>query len=302
MTELETNRPTLRLFAPAKINWMLTIRGKRPDGFHDLDTIFQALNFGDELRLTPARRRECKITCNRPEVPTDGSNLIARAWHLLADRYPERATGVTCDLLKRLPAGGGLGGGSSDAAAALVGLARLWKLRLGTDALMALAAELGSDCAFFIKGGTMRGGGRGEILRPIANRLPPLWVVVVCPGIASATAAAYKKVTPADYRGGGIADRAERALGEGDLKKLQKSMINVFSDIVTRDNLDYKLAYDQIAEGCLLSPLLAGSGSSLFALAKNRAHAGTALRDLKATYPNSFVARLSRTGVRVLTT
>src|SRR5687767_11182488 len=138
---------SVRLLAPAKINWVLSIRGKRPDDYHELDTIFQALNFGDELILKTERLLECHITCSRPDVPLDDSNLIFRAWRLMAERFSAQATGLQCRLIKKLPRGGGVGGASADAAATLTGLARLWNLRLGRTALEQLAAELGSDCA-----------------------------------------------------------------------------------------------------------------------------------------------------------
>ena len=162
----------LRLFAPAKINWVLTIERKRPDGYHDIHTVFQAISFGDELTCRPADEDACLIQCNDPAVPSGPDNLVARAWLRLRQAFPERVRGLTVQLDKRVPAGAGLGGGSSDAAATLVAVNRIYGLGLRTAQLEAHAAALGSDCAFFIRGGTAQADGRGERLTPLRGHLP----------------------------------------------------------------------------------------------------------------------------------
>jgi 4-diphosphocytidyl-2-C-methyl-D-erythritol kinase len=140
----------------AKINWALRITGRRPDGFHDLETVFQTLSLCDEITFTPAERMS--LACDDPTIPLDESNLVLRAARAVA--APPHAIA----LHKRIPAGGGLGGGSSNAAATLRALG-------GTrDDLPAIALTLGSDVPFFLLGGTAYATGRGEVLTP----LPPM--------------------------------------------------------------------------------------------------------------------------------
>ena len=135
----------------AKINWALRITGKRADGFHDLETVFQTISLHDELTFTPSDA--LSLTCDDPTIPTDDSNLVMRAARAVG------ATNVAIHLRKRIPAGGGLGGGSSNAATTL--------LELGSDRLPEIALSLGSDVPFFLLGGTAYATGRGEVLTPM---------------------------------------------------------------------------------------------------------------------------------------
>lgn len=155
----------LRVFSPAKINLHLDILRRRPDGFHELSTVFVALDWGDELTLEPAPGSEDVLEAVGPfaeETPADASNLVLRAATLLRERTGGRVPPVRMRLHKRIPPQSGLGGGSSNAAAALVGLDELFALQTDRETLARIAAELGSDCAFFLDGGTQAATGRGE--------------------------------------------------------------------------------------------------------------------------------------------
>ncbi len=290
----------LRLFAPAKFNPYLAVRRRRPDGFHDLDTIFQALNWGDELRCRPLDQDVCRIACDHPGVPLGPGNLIARAWERLRAAFPGRVGGLAVDLIKRIPPGAGLGGGSADAAATLVALNRLYRLRLPAHALEELAADLGSDCPFFIRGGTQVGSGRGEQLRPIRNRLPPRWIVGVWPGFPSSTAAAYRRITPADWHDGHGLAAAIDAIERGDWIALQKCMYNTFSTLVSDTDLRYNTLREEISAHGLTHPLLAGSGSSIVAFAASHAAASAAARRLAGGSRVVFISRFRRRGVGLL--
>ena len=140
----------------AKINWALRITGRRPDGFHDLETVFQTISLHDDLTFTPSDG--LSLSCDDPTIPTDDTNLVLRAARAVGARN------VAIDLHKRIPAGGGLGGGSSNAATTLR------ELGGGRDDLATMALSLGSDVPFFLVGGTAYATGRGEILTP----LPPM--------------------------------------------------------------------------------------------------------------------------------
>ncbi|HYI08711.1 MAG TPA: 4-(cytidine 5'-diphospho)-2-C-methyl-D-erythritol kinase [Thermoanaerobaculia bacterium] len=162
----------------AKINWSLRITGKRPDGFHDLETVFQTISLHDDLTFTPADRTT--LTCDDPTIPTDDTNLVLRAARAV------NAAPVAIELRKRIPAGGGLGGGSSNAAATL--------MALGNGDLRDIALHLGSDVPFFLLGGTAYATGRGEVLTP----LPPMTgipLLLVLPEEGVLTKDAFARIT-----------------------------------------------------------------------------------------------------------
>ncbi len=182
---------TIRVHAPAKINLDLRIVGARADGFHELRTIFQSLDLHDTL-VFRTRPGLFVVRCRAANVPVDRTNLVWRAaaavWSAMGrDGDPRDASAA---ITKRIPVAAGLGGGSADAAAALVGLGRLWGARLSAAQLSGLAAELGADVAFFLHGGTALGLGRGDEIYSLTD-LERHWVVLALPTVTVATADAY---------------------------------------------------------------------------------------------------------------
>ena len=159
--------------APAKINLHLEVLGLRPDGFHELAMVMQTIDLADALVLSATADARISLSCDHAELPVDGSNLIVRAAELLRARVGLPELGVSMRLQKRIPIGAGLAGGSSNGAAALVGLNALWGLGLPAASLRELAAELGSDMPFCIDGGTQLCFGRGELLEPLPAPMAP---------------------------------------------------------------------------------------------------------------------------------
>ncbi len=178
---------------PAKINLHLEVVGRRPDGFHELRTLFQSVGLWDTLRGWPADEGRLELKAEPHGMVSDGpDNLILRAARALW-REVGRRPGARLKLEKKIPVGGGMGGGSADAAGALVLLDRLWSLDLPPSDLRRLAAELGSDVPFFIHGGLALGVGRGEEVLPLDD-LPPLGVVLVVPSLEVSTAEVFKRL------------------------------------------------------------------------------------------------------------
>jgi 4-diphosphocytidyl-2-C-methyl-D-erythritol kinase len=163
----------LLVSAPAKINLHLEVLGLRLDGFHELAMVMQTLDLADQLRIRPTADGRIALHCNRSDLPTDGGNLIVQAAELLKARLGLPELGASIELDKRIPIGAGLAGGSSNGAAALVGLNALWGAGFSQDQLLAMAAELGSDMPFCIDGGTQLCFGRGEVLEPARLDAPP---------------------------------------------------------------------------------------------------------------------------------
>jgi len=174
--------------APAKLNLFLHVTGRRPDGYHLLQTVFQLLDHGDTLDFDVREDGKIRRTTDVPGVPEE-SDLIVRAARLLAARFPERRLGADIAITKRLPMGGGLGGGSSDAATTLMALNQLWKTGLARTELMSLGLQLGADVPFFIFGTNAFAEGVGEELQAVET--PETWYVVLEPGVAVPTAAIF---------------------------------------------------------------------------------------------------------------
>ncbi|MDH5526740.1 MAG: 4-(cytidine 5'-diphospho)-2-C-methyl-D-erythritol kinase [Nitrospirota bacterium] len=177
----------LSVLAPAKINLHLSVLGRRADGYHSLDSRFHAIGLYDHLTLEDGPQ-EVTFTCSEPSLAGSG-NLAVRAAEALR-RHTGVRRGVRIHLKKEIPSGAGLGGGSSDAAAVLVGLDRLWGLNLPPSELASIGADLGSDVPFFIYGGAARVGGRGEVVMP-EKPLADTWCVLVFPGIHMDTRAVF---------------------------------------------------------------------------------------------------------------
>lgn len=186
----------LTVKAHAKINLALRITGKRPDGYHNLSTIFQAIDFYDRLTFTPAEK--FTLTTSVPDLPTDERNLCHRAYWLMHTLNQSSST-FAIHLEKNIPQGAGLGGGSADAAAVLKFLNRAWGLNLSVAHLEQLGQRLGADVPFCIRGGTQAASGIGEILLPF--KLPyQLAILLVIPPLAVSTAWAYRQFQPGDCR------------------------------------------------------------------------------------------------------
>ncbi len=175
---------TLSLPAPAKLNLFLHVTGRRPDGYHSLQTLFQFLDYGDTLHFTVRSDGQLRLSSALPGVASE-DNLILRAARLL-QQSTGSSLGIDIQLDKRLPMGGGLGGGSSDAATTLVGLNHLWQAGLSEDQLAELGLELGADVPVFVRGRAAWAEGVGEQLTPVAVDEP--WYLVVVPSSQVSTA------------------------------------------------------------------------------------------------------------------
>lgn len=185
----------MRVFAPAKVNLFLRIIGQRPDGYHLLDSLMAPVSLYDEIEIATDRtvgtEPHIRVQCTDPIIPTDQSNLAYRAAALLCQEAGIGAH-ITITLHKNIPAGAGLGGGSSDAAAVLKALNQAFSLGLNTDHLCRLAAQLGADIPFFVPCQMARVGGIGEILTPLPA-LPQRWLVIVVPAFPVSTPWAYQR-------------------------------------------------------------------------------------------------------------
>ena len=251
----------LRLLAPAKVNLTFEVLGRRADGYHEVRTILQSLSLADELTFEESD--SLTLTVEPEGAAPIEENLVVAAAHLL-QRESGVSAGAAVHLVKRIPTAGGLGGGSSDAATALLGLRRLWGLDLDAEALRGLAAQLGSDVPFFVSGGTALGEGRGERLTPLPT--PKGEAVVAVPDAVrprDKTGQMYGLLTPEHYTDGSATADVERRLRAGE--PLGAQAVNAF-DSVAGEAYPFYTALRGAFESSELRPALCGAGPSMFAL------------------------------------
>jgi len=243
----------------AKVNMYLKVAGKRPDGYHELETLFRGVSLHDLLLLTKGKdgvRLECE-GCGIGDLPAH-LNLAWQAADLLLRAFPDRMAGAAIRLIKRIPAGAGLGGGSADAAAVLLGLDRLYDLGLEAGELRSLAAQLGSDAAFCLEPAGAVGRGRGEVLEPLTpdELALPLWIVLIKPPFDMSTKEVYGRWKPRlrdEEENSHIADESRlpglrRGLREKDPASIWENMVNDLEEpaFILENRLnDYK---EQIGE------------------------------------------------------
>nr|YP_002048900.1 Putative 4-diphosphocytidyl -2C-methyl-D- erythritol kinase (CMK) [Paulinella chromatophora]ACB42690.1 Putative 4-diphosphocytidyl -2C-methyl-D- erythritol kinase (CMK) [Paulinella chromatophora] len=271
----------LKVSSPAKINLHLEILGRRPDGFHELAMVMQSIDLSDTLFFQHTTEDTINLTCNYSELPTNNTNLIIRAAELLKSHSKLFELGAIIYLNKRIPIGAGLAGGSSNGAAALVGLNRLWNLGYSPDQLMSFAAELGSDMPFTMKGGTLICFGRGEKVEPApytnSVRIGMAVLVIKDPTLSISTPWAfnrYMELYSGDYltRELDFSKRRQFLRESRLIAALSKS--NLFPPIQNDLQKVLESSHTSINEGLELlktanqnlAVAMSGSGPSLFAL------------------------------------
>jgi len=268
--------------APAKVNLFLEVVRRRPDGFHEIDTVFQAVSLYDRLSVAASPVLELEVTSAPVGVPRDARNLVWKAARALADRTGVRA-GARIRLTKGIPVGAGLGGGSSDAAAALAALNRLWRTDLSDEALIEVAAGLGSDVSFFIRGGTARGRGRGERLDPI-DAAGVLWYVILWPGVAISTAEAYRRLDERPSEAPRTPDALIAALAAGDVEGIGGTTFNRLGPVAAAIEPRVGRALDRVRDSGAVAACVTGSGAAVFGLFDGRTSAERAAAQLREAH------------------
>ena len=265
--------------APAKINLSLGVGALRADGFHSLATVYQAIGLHDQVTVVDAP--ELTVTVRAEErldisdVPTDSSNIAARAALLLAEHHGLDAT-VAITIDKGIPVAGGMAGGSADGAAALLACDHLWSLGTPRDALMEIAAELGSDVPFALVGGTAIGSGRGELVSPLMTRGEFWWVVLESVQGLS-TPAVYREFDElhrdSSLHDPEIPDALFAALRDHDVVALGESLVNDLQSAAFRLRPELEVTLDRGRQETAHGAVLSGSGPSCLFLCESRIHA-----------------------------
>jgi 4-diphosphocytidyl-2-C-methyl-D-erythritol kinase len=283
---------SLSVHAFAKINLMLAVHGRRSDGLHEVRTILQTVDLCD--RLTFVRRAgPWRLRCKGADVPEDRNNLVWRAamelWQASGRSGEPRDLSIV--VTKRIPVRAGLGGGSSDAAATLVGLSRLWGLGIATRALDEIARRLGADVPFFLTGGTALGIGRGDEIFPLAD-LPPWWALIVTPEFGVSTSDAYAwNDEDRDRTGSAVMEPLDRRLERTWLGHLPALANDLEPAVARRHPSIAEITGELRNQGAMLAAM-SGSGSAVFGLFPSEGAARSVRRRLPPAIGTSFVVRL----------
>ena len=277
----------------AKINWSLRILGKRGDGFHELFTMFQTVSLHDTLHFVESAT--LKLTCDDANIPTDSRNLIIKAATALRE-VADVQKGAQIHLEKRIPSPGGLGGGSSNAAVALIGLNRLWNAGVGEEELYGIAAALGSDVPFFLHGGTAIGTGRGEVIEPTPD-VNERFLLIVTPDAGVSTKQAYERLNVPTLTNSDANSIVRVWCFEAEspdlchsilINDLEPCVFDAFPEIakVKRALLDLNV----------INAAMSGSGASVFAIFEKQETRQAAIKalDHESTWRKFAVATISR--------
>ncbi len=281
----------LTVKAPAKINLVLDVVRKRKDGYHDIKTVMHTLEMADSLTFTP-RKEGIYLSCDRPGVPTDERNLVMQAARALCAEF-KVDYGVHIHLQKRIPVAAGMGGGSSDAAAALVGLCRFWDIPVDYPRLTTLAARLGSDVPFLLKGGCALCTGRGEKVKEWPSA-PGIWLVIVNPGFAVPTPTVYQKLKLPLTREKNYITLLRPAVSNKNPVKIGQYLHNDLETVTLAMHPEIGRIKETLQTCGVTGALMSGSGPTVFGILPSAEVGRAVLKGLGSRY--SFVSITRTTG------
>ncbi len=290
---------TFTLPSFAKINWFLRVLGKRPDGFHELCTVFQTVSLHDNL--TFSKHNEIVLICEDKKIPTDEKNLIIKAALELKQKFNIKS-GAKIHLEKRIPAPGGLGGGSSNAATTFFGLIKLWRIEIDFAELLETGKKIGSDVPFFFFGGTALGTGRGTKILPLDD-FTENHLLIVTPNVNVSTAEAFARLSVPHLTNKSPKSILQICRNEAQTLNLQHSLlINDFESSVFKIEPEIERVKEKLLELRAKHTLLSGSGASVFAIFESRSRLQFAFDELKTkqTWRKFVVRTISRREYRGL--
>jgi 4-diphosphocytidyl-2-C-methyl-D-erythritol kinase len=285
----------MKVLAPAKINLFLSVGQRREDGLHEVSSVMQAVSLYDTLVFAPSEERTLDVS---PPgwAPEDESNLVSKAVRAMG---ASGAAGARITLRKEIPAGAGLGGGSADAAATLVGLNELWRCGKSRKALEKLGAAIGADVPFCVRGGTAAATGAGQVLSPLVVR-EAVWWVIGLPEASLSTAKVYeafdRECAPSLQDPFEVAD----ALARGDLDRLAVALRNDLEPAASSLLPEASSARARLLSAGALAAVMSGSGPAWCGLARDEAHAGEIAGRASAGFARTFVVRSLERGPQLV--
>lgn len=281
---------TLYEGAFAKLNLTLDVLGKREDGYHDLQSIMQTISLRDDIEIDVGTGKAWTLECSMEGIPTDETNLAWKAARIYCDAMKKDPNGISIRILKRIPSGAGLGGGSADAAAVLRALNRYYGNPLSILALAELGAQVGSDVPFCTLCGTAMVEGRGERLRKLPD-MPDCIFVICKPDFSISTPELYRKLDETAIVKHPETYAVESALLAGDLEKIADLVYNVFDPVVTAEHLELNYIKSIFNTYGSIGQQMTGSGSAVFAVMPSFEYAAVVCNMLKDAYPQVYIAK-----------
>lgn len=282
---------SLKMSAYAKINLTLDVTGRLPNGYHTVRMVMDSVDLYDDVTLTQNTKGCVTLSCNRSYIPTDDRNLAVRAAQLFFEQASIPCTGLHIDLVKRIPAAAGLAGGSTDAAAVLKGLDRLYKTGYSLEKLCEMGVKLGADVPYCLHGGTMLAEGIGEKLTPIPA--PPHCYIVLCkPDFSVSTPEVYAKMN-----GGNLPVHPDtagliHAMRMGDYEGMCHRLYNVMEAVVAARHEEIGHIKDVLLSSGADGAVMSGSGPTTFGLFQKKAAAQAAYEALHREFPETYLTQL----------
>jgi 4-diphosphocytidyl-2-C-methyl-D-erythritol kinase len=277
--------------AYAKINLFLDVKDKRPDGYHDIESVMQTVTLCDTVSVTrndAAGVREISVTCTYPKVPTDSRNIVHKCAVAFFEHFGIECYSIAIHIEKRIMAEAGLAGGSTDGAATLHLLNELFDVNTDVDVLCKIGVKVGADLPFCIVGGCCLVGGIGEVITPLDIPAPTYHAVVAYPKQGVSTAAAYGAIDALAYRISRSADSVVSDLKSG---RTPTNMHNSFEDVVLHENEEAAMIKAKMIEFGATSAMMSGSGPSIFGLFEDEDSARRALNALTALGIRAFTCQ-----------
>ena len=287
----------IKVNAPAKVNLAVDVMGRRPDGYHSVSLVLQAISIYDTVTITSNESEEITITCNDENVPCDKRNIAYKAAQRFFHTTGIKNTGVNIDIEKVIPSQAGLGGGSSDGAAVIMGLNAMFNTHLKDKEMEEICSYIGADVPFFINGGTQLATGIGTDMEKL-HSMPECFMVVCKPDINVSTKEAYDAIDAQSVKQFKYSDEVVKGIYLRSLNSVVTSMYNdfdVFLDIKEVNDIK-KFMYDHKAKGACMS----GSGSAVFGVFKTEKQAECCANALKENYEKTFVCKPIKIGCSVI--
>ncbi|WP_040206572.1 4-(cytidine 5'-diphospho)-2-C-methyl-D-erythritol kinase [Neobacillus jeddahensis] len=275
--------------APAKINLALDVLHKRSDGYHEVEMIMTTIDLADRVELTLLNQDKIHILSHNRYVPDDQRNLAYQAAQLLKDRFAVKK-GVMISIEKTIPVAAGLAGGSSDAAATLRGLNKLWDLGLSLDELAELGSEIGSDVSFCVYGGTALAKGRGEVITELPAP-PTCWVILAKPFIGVSTAEVYRRLDVKGTEHPNIGGMIE-AIHTHDYQRVCDNMGNVLEDVTLSLHPEVAQIKEQMKRFGADAVLMSGSGPTVFGIVQHDSRMHRIYNGLRGFCDQVFAVRM----------
>ncbi len=276
--------------APAKINLTLDVLYKRDDSYHELEMVMASVDLADHLTFTPLEKDEIKIYTNKAFLPVDTRNHVYQAVKLLKEKY-DIHKGIKIEIDKKIPVAAGLGGGSTDAAAALRALNKIWDLGLTKEELIVIGNQVGSDVPYSIVGGTAFVSGRGEIVRPIRS-IPPCWVILAKPRLSVSTKTIFRMLSVDALDHPPTSRAVEAAIEAGDYRRMCQNVGNALEQVTFKKHPELIQLKERMQKYGLDGVTMSGSGPTIIGFSQNTSRIKRAYNSLRGFCEEVYMVRL----------